>query len=124
MVIMHQRKMQCQRLGLSSRIKSETTANLGTVMERMLGKKPTIVHRIAPDFWSVDNTAICRPSPDLTAATVKATASQPNICICAKQTLISRDVDKRTYAGNEKRTKDTRMIQSSTENFFLIQPFT
>jgi hypothetical protein len=71
------RKIRWGTPGFRIRTKSATTAIFGVAKERIPGQKPTIVQSIAPLIWVSVSIAMCRPLPDLTAMTWKATAAQP-----------------------------------------------
>jgi hypothetical protein len=78
-LVMVQRKMRWIREVFMMRVRRATTANLGRAKDKIPGRKPTIVHRMAPDFCSRERVEKWRPLPEETAAHAKPTASQPQI---------------------------------------------
>src|SRR5690606_13217975 len=63
-----QRKMRCQRDGLRSRVRRETTANLGNEKDKMPGGKAKMVYLMAPCFSSKSSRSKCLPLPHFTAS--------------------------------------------------------
>lgn len=78
-VVIDQRNIVWALEAFRRRVRRATTANLGRANDRIPGRKPTMVQRMAPDFCSTERMSKCFPLPEETAAHEKATESQVHI---------------------------------------------